>query len=155
MSDSKKLRKIYGSIWLTASLVSFALAVCGIWSMFVTSLGTFIMLFGIVPLFFFVFSLIGTINSYETYVGVNEEEIRRFYAAKLLKTNGILALFGAFLSLASAISFIWLLFVFSNTLGPIFPIICMVIWVLVALFVYFIQAPCRNFMAIEEIVLDR
>lgn len=149
MSDSEKLRKSYASIWLATSFIFFAFTVCGFWSMFVTLLGTLIMIGGIVPIVFFWISFVAAVNSYETYVGVSEDEIREFDSARLKKLNGIVELLGAYVFLALAISCIWVMFLF---LEAILPLICILFWVFIAFFIYCIKFAINNFIEIRKIV---
>jgi len=146
MSDSEKLRKSSASIWLATSFIFFTFTVFGFWLAY---LAPIIMIGGVVPIVFFWISFVAAINSYETYVGVSEDEIREFDSARLKKLNGIVELLGAYVFLALAISCIWIMFLF---LEAIWPLICILFWVFIAFFINCIKFAINNFIEIRKIV---
>lgn len=152
MSDSEKLRKIKGNIWLTISFIPFTIAICAVWLMFITYYGFILMVFGTVPLLFFTLSLVASTKSYETYVSVNSEEINRCNSAKLKKINGISELICAYVFLALAISTIWAIFIFTEIASSFWGIFIIALAVFIGAFYGFVIVAVNNFMAIDRCV---
>lgn len=154
MSDSEKLRKIQGNIWITISFIPFTIAICAVWLMFITYYGFILMVFGTVPLLFFTLSLVASTKSYETYVSVDSEEINRCNSAKLRNINGICQLVAAYVFLALAISTIWAIFVFTEISSSILPIFVIAFGVFAGTFYGFVMAAINNFIAIDRCVKE-
>lgn len=151
MSDSEKLRRTQGNIWLTVAFIPFIIAICAIWLMFTTYYGFILMLFGTVPLLFFTLSIVVSTKSYETYIGVSEELIINSDSAKLRKINGICELVCAYVLLALAISSIWVIFVFAK--DTLFLVVFVVLFcVFLGGFFGNVIVAVNDFMAIEKLV---
>lgn len=151
MSDFEKLRKKYASLWLIASFALFALAISGVWSIFVFIHNFFSFFFVIcVSMFFFVFTYFAVENFYKYFIGVSEEKISESASAKLKKLKGILFLIAAFVALGLATNCIWGIFVFGKNF-EIFAYLILAFFALLALFSIFIVGTYNNFAIIEEI----
>lgn len=152
MSDSEKLRKKQGNLWLTLSFFLFSLTICGIW---ITSLTSWIALlagsvFFLITLGFLSIDLAQ--KAYKTYVGVSDEEISKSDLAKLKKISGISELVSAFIFLALAISTIWVIFVFAEIISPFLPILVIAFSVFVGFFYGCIIVAINNFIEIDRCV---
>lgn len=152
MSDSEKLRRTQGNIWLALSFLIFTISICCIWIASLDSLGTFFVCGS------FIFIVFGYIrfdlanNAYKAYVGVSDEEINKSDSAKLKKIYGICQLVGAFVFLALAISDIWVIFVFSEIISSFLPVLVVFFSLFIGLFFGNVIVAIDNFIAIEKLV---
>lgn len=106
MSDSEKLRIIYGNLYLTGAFILFALAVNIIWIVFIFLCNPqFIFISMCISLFLFIFSYFAAEKSYKYFIGVNKEKINKSASAELKKIRGILFLTLTFILLTAIICF--------------------------------------------------
>lgn len=96
MSDSEKLRKTYGNLWLALSLFILALCVSGFWliALLKDVLIGFLLFIGISILSLFL--VLTASNGYNYFVDVSEKKIARSDKAKLLKIQGLISLTTSF-----------------------------------------------------------
>lgn len=152
MSDSEKLRKKQGNIWLVLSFIIFTLIICLVWLTFLSSWLIFLMGGGLILIFIGSFCIDFAKESYRRYVGVSEEEITKYDSAKLRKINGISELIGAYVFLALAISTIWAIFIFTEIASSFWGIFIIALAVFVGAFYGFVIIAVNNFMAIDRCV---
>lgn len=149
MSDSEKLRRTTGNLWLALSFFLFTLAVCGIWSIFLFSWGLAVTLIGILPTIFILMSICISYAAYDTFIVVDNSEISKSDSAKLRRINGIFELVGAYVFLALAISTIWVIFVFFK-ITIFFPILMIPFALFAGCFYGCLILAVDNFMSIEK-----
>lgn len=152
MSDSEKLRKKQGNLYLTLSFFLFAIAICGIWSIFIYPWGLAVTLIGIFPTIFICMSICISYGAYETFTAVDKSEIDKCDSAKLRKINGISELVSAFVFLTLAISNIWAIFVFAE-LTLFLPVLMIPFGVFAGCFYGCVILSVKNFMEIEKLVI--
>lgn len=151
MSDFRKLRRTNGGIWLTISFAFFALAICGLWTIFVTSWGFLITGCGLVPCFLFGLSYWLAQKSCKAYIGVPRKEINKSNSAKLCKITGIFELIRSFISFALTVNCVWIIFVFSNAHTVLFLFI-IPLCVFFASFMIHNDESYNNFIRIKDLV---
>lgn len=152
MSDSEKLRRTTGNLWLALSFFLFTLAVCGIWSIFVFSWGLAVTLIGILPTIFILMSICISYGAYDTFIVVDNSEINKSDSAKLRRIDGIFELIGAYIFLALSISDIWVFFAFAEIVSSFWSIFIIALAVFVGAFYGFVIVAVNNFMAIDRCV---
>lgn len=152
MSDSEKLRRKQGNIWLALSFLFFTLSICFIWIISLNSWGTFFIVGNFMSFIFGYICYDLAHTAYETYVGVNNEEINKSDSAKLKKIIGICQLVGAFVFFALAINDIWVIFVFSEIISSFLPVFTIFLGLFVALFFGNVKVVINNFIAIDRCI---
>lgn len=148
MSDSEKLRKTYGNLWLALSLFILALCVSSFWliALLKDVLIGFLLLIGIsiLSLFF----VLAASNGYNYFVDVSEKKIARSDKAKLLKIQGLISLTTSFAFFAFCICCLWVIFLFWGDTGFIFLLLFMACSIM---FSILSKSSCSKFMAIKKL----
>lgn len=152
MSDSEKLRRIYGNLYMIGAFIFFSVAVNIIWIAFIFfHTPQFIFISLCVSLFLFIFSYFATEKSYKYFIGVSKEEIHKSASAELKKITGICFLTVTFILLTAIICFVWSNIVLGALIPElgllgipifIFPIICAITY----------TYACRNFIMAGDCV---
>lgn len=148
MSDSDKLRKTRGNLWLALSFFLLALCVSAFWLIVILHNALIGMLLAIAVISIFGFWLPITQEAYDYFVDVPKKKIDKSDKAQLLRLNGLISLVWSFVVLAIGICFLWGIFVFWGATG----FICLILFVL-SLFIFstFVDEARDKFMAIKKV----
>lgn len=152
MSDSEKLRRIYGNLYSIGAFVLFALAINIIWIAFIfLCTPHFIFISICISLFLFIFSYFSIEKSYKYFIGVSKEKIHKSASAELKKITGISLLTVAFILLTAIICYIWSMVVWGALIPELgflaFPIF---IFSVICPLIHF--EACRNFIMAGDYV---
>lgn len=113
MSNCKKTHGFIGTICLIISFISFILAFCYIWSIFIFPQGFVIALIKItITCFFFGISFILFKLACSAYIGLSEKEVRKFDHRIKRRQEGIDYLICPFFTIALSINCTCMLFLF-------------------------------------------
>lgn len=115
MSDSDKLRKTRGNLWLALSFFLLALCVSAVWLIVILHNALIGILLAIAVIIIFGFWLPITQKAYDYFVDVPKKKIDKSDKAQLLRLNGLISLVWSFVVLAINICFLWGIFVFWGT----------------------------------------
>lgn len=148
MSDSDKLRKMYGNLWLALSSFLLALCVSAFWLIVILQDALIGVLLVVAVILIFSFLVPVTQEAYDCFVDVPKKKIDKSDKAQLLRLNGLISLVWSFVFLSIAICFLWGIFVFWGTIGAI----CLVSLIpSLKISSLCVNDACDKFMAIKKV----
>ncbi len=152
MSDSEKLRRIYGNLYSIGAFVLFALAINIIWIAFIfLQTPQFIFISICISLFLFIFSYFSMEKSYKYFIGVSKEKIHKSASAELKKVTGISLLTVTFILLTAIICSIWSMIVWG-VLIPDLGFLAVPIFIFSLIFPITYMEACSNFIMAGDYV---